>query len=368
MGNGRYIRQVQVPGFSTGGQQKLKQAKVLVVGAGGLGVPVLQYLAGMGIGTIGIMDGDTISLDNLHRQVLYSEDEVSRPKAEVAASKLSKLNSEIEIKAITDFLSRDNALELIAEYDLVIDTSDNFGTRYLINDACVILNKPFIYGAIHGFEGQVSVFNYQGGPTYRCLFPNPPKANEIPDCNEAGVLGIVPGLIGMQQALQAVKLLTGMGEVLSGQMLILDLKTDEQYKIKLKANPANKEMKTLQDTYDVPFCASSGGPIEVEELFKWYADERPFYLIDVREKKEFELEHLQFAHSYPLSTLSERLNTLPDHVPLVTICEIGGRSASAAKLIQSTFPDRSVFNVIGGMEAWLDELGDQLIVEPQNTR
>lgn len=212
----RYIRQVQLPGFGPEAQQKLLQSSVLVIGAGGLGVPVLQYLTGMGIGKIGIVDGDTISLSNLHRQVLYAQDEIGLPKAEVAARKLLALNPSINIKHYSSFLTVDNALQFVKDYDLIIDATDNFSARYLVNDACVIQNKPFIYGAIHQYEGHISIFNYNDGPTYRCLYPTMPSAAEVPDCNAAGVLGVVPGLIGLHQALEAVKLLTGIAKTLSG--------------------------------------------------------------------------------------------------------------------------------------------------------
>ncbi len=188
----RYNRQLILPKFGAEAQQKLQQAKVLVIGAGGLGVPVLQYLAGMGVGTLGIMDGDAVHLTNLHRQVLYTEADIHLPKAQAAAQKLTALNSSIFIQTFPQHLSVDNALATIAPFDLVIDATDNFPARYLINDACVILKRPFVYGAVHQYEGQISVFNFESGPTYRCLFPNMPSASEIPDCNTGGVLGVAP--------------------------------------------------------------------------------------------------------------------------------------------------------------------------------
>ncbi|OKS85340.1 HesA/MoeB/ThiF family protein [Mucilaginibacter polytrichastri] len=360
----RYSRQTQLAGFGQEAQDKLKQAKVLVIGAGGLGVPVLQYLTGMGVGTIGIMDGDTISLSNLHRQVLYTEQEVGKPKAEVAANKLNKLNAEVQLQPYPYFLSAANALEIIKDYDLVIDASDNFGTRYLVNDACVILGKPYIYGAVQQFEGHVSVFNYRGGPTYRCLYPIPPSANEIPDCNTAGVLGVTPGIIGCQQALQAIKVLTGIGETLSGYLQIFDFERDDQYKIKLKAKAENLNITTLQSTYDIP-SPPAGGTMEVNELFNWYTDAKPFFLIDVRELKEFNEEHLLGSHHFPLSTLSEHLSALPANIPLITICQIGGRSAKAATVINDALPGSTVYNVVGGLETWFDEIGEQFIEYPK---
>jgi adenylyltransferase/sulfurtransferase len=360
----RYSRQTQLANFGKQAQDKLKQAKVLVIGAGGLGVPVLQYLTGMGAGTLGVMDGDTISLSNLHRQILYTEQEIGILKAEAAVKKLSRLNSEVRFKTYTHFLTAANALEIIAGYDLVIDASDNFGTRYLVNDACVILKKPYIYGAVQQMEGHVSVFNYNNGPTYRCLYPTPPSANEIPDCNTAGVLGVTPGIIGSHQALQAIKVITGVGETLSGYLQIFDFERNDQYKIKLKANPAYQNITELENNYDTP-SAPAGGKLETEELYQWYTNDKPFYLVDVRELKEFNEEHLEGAHHFPLSTLAERLNELPQNIPLVTICQIGGRSAKAATVINDALPNNTVYNVVGGMETWFDEVGEQFVIYPK---
>jgi molybdopterin/thiamine biosynthesis adenylyltransferase/rhodanese-related sulfurtransferase len=360
----RYSRQTQLANFGKEAQQKLQEAKVLVIGAGGLGVPVLQYLAGMGIGTIGVMDGDTISISNLHRQVLYTEQEIGKLKAEVAADRLQKLNSEVSFNRIPVFLNVENALAIIKIYDLVIDASDNFGTRYLVNDACVILKKPYIYGAVQQFEGHVSVFNYNGGPTYRCLYPTPPLASEIPDCNTAGVLGVTPGIVGCQQALQAVKVITGVGKTLSGYLQISDFERNDQYKIKLKANPAYQNLTQLQNGYDTP-SAQAGGKLEIEELYQWYTDDKPFYMVDVRELKEFNEEHLASAHHFPLSTLADHLDALPQNIPLVTICQIGGRSAKAATIISGALPNSTVYNVVGGMETWFDEVGEQFVIYPK---
>jgi len=355
---GRYIRQIQLQNFGASAQQKLREAKVLVVGAGGLGVPALQYLTGMGIGTIGIIDGDTISLTNLHRQVLYDEAEVGSLKAEVARQKLSKLNPEVAFKVYPTSLSVDNAVEIIRDFDLVIDATDNFSARYLINDACVILDKPFIYGAIQQYEGHVSVFNYQDGPTYRCLYPIPPSASEIPDCNEAGVLGVAPGIIGCQQALQAVKVITSNGKTLAGYLQIFDLLNDEQYKIKLKAKPENKQITALQESYTSPVCTTAGS-ISPEELLEWFQSGKKFTLIDVREPYEFDDEHLQNAQSVPLGTVPEI--TLTDELPLVTVCQKGSRSVKAAELILQKYPQAIVYSLEGGMDQWLAELGNELL-------
>ena len=205
MNQERYTRQTILKGFGFEGQDKLANAKVLIIGAGGLGVPVITYLNAMGVGKIGIVDNDTVALTNLHRQVLYGQDDIGELKVNTALKKLKTQNDATTIEAYKTFINPKNALEIIENYDLVVDTSDNFPTRYLVNDTCVILKKPFVYGALHGYEGQVSVFNYKGGPTYRCLFPHMPKENEVPNCNEHGVLGIIPGIIGNLQALEAIK-------------------------------------------------------------------------------------------------------------------------------------------------------------------
>ncbi|NND79826.1 MAG: HesA/MoeB/ThiF family protein, partial [Maribacter sp.] len=245
----RYKRQTILKDFGPECQLKLAQSKVLVVGAGGLGIPVLTYLNAMGVGTLGIVDIDEVSISNLHRQVLYNENDIGQSKVTVAIKKLQKQNSDTNLIALKTFLIRDNALDIIKDYDLVVDASDNFPTRYLINDACVILKKPFVYGALHSFEGQVSVFNYLGGPTYRCLFPNMPSANELPDCNEHGVLGITPGIVGNLQALETVKVLTGIGEVLSGKLLLFNGLNQSFQKIKFSPIPANLNITMLQMAY-----------------------------------------------------------------------------------------------------------------------
>lgn len=362
MGNPeRYIRQVQLPGFGQQAQQKLSGSRVLVIGAGGLGVPVLQYLTGMGTGTIGIADGDTISLSNLHRQVLYSQSEIGLPKVEVATGKLSGLNPSVIIHPYNFFITVNNALELIRDYDLVIDATDNFSARYLINDACVILNKPFIYGAVHQFEGHVSLFNYDDGPTYRCLYPVAPTAEEIPDCNAAGVLGVVPGIIGMNQALEAVKLITGIAETCSGYLQIFDFLNSGQYRVKLLTRPENKIIHTLQNSYDLTAC-STGMVLEAGELYQWYLQGKRFYLVDVREPHEFQGAHLKNSHLIPLQQLTTGNEIFPKDVPLVTVCQSGSRGLKAVPIIQKKNPGREVYNLHGGLQEWQVRLGDKFLV------
>lgn len=353
----RYIRQTQIPDFGEKGQQKLLGAKVLVIGAGGLGVPVLQYLTAMGIGTLGIVDGDAVSVSNLHRQVIYRDEDIGKKKVVICEERLKKQNPATNIKTYPYFLSRDNALELIESYDLVMDATDNFEARYLINDACVILHKPFIYGALQGYEGHVSVFNYQDGPTYRCLYPDPPDAGQIPDCNEAGVLGIVPGIIGSYQVLEAIKVLSGIGKPLSGELLVLDLLTHRQFKMKLKTNPVHKQLQTLQDNYELAACQSTAS-IEPDELADWYEKGKKFILLDVREPHEFKDEHLKDSLSLPLSEWEHHQLDFPAQLPWVVVCQAGGRSKKAMDWIQRMKPEINVFNLEGGLNQWVHELGD----------
>ncbi len=251
MTSDRYIRQKQLREFGPLAQEKLQKASVLVVGLGGLGIPVLQYLNAMGIGRLGLVDNDSVDTTNLHRQVMYNESDLGKSKISVCLSRLRVQNSNTSLDIHETFLNRENALEIIADYDLIIDASDNFPTRYLINDACVIQNKPFVYGALHGFEGQVSVFNYNGGPTYRCLFPDMPGASEVPNCDENGILGVLPGIVGNFQALEAVKMITGIGEVLSGQLLLYNGLNSSIHKVRFPKNRSQSKINGLQQSYHV---------------------------------------------------------------------------------------------------------------------
>lgn len=357
----RYSRQINLKGFGAEAQQKLQQAKLLVVGAGGLGVPVLQYLAGMGVGTIGIIDGDTINTTNLNRQILYYESEAGMPKATVASNKLSRQNRSITLKPFPVFLTVDNAIEIIQQFDLVIDATDNFSARYLINDACVILGKPFIYGAIQQYEGHLSVFNYQGGPTYRCLYPDFPSADEIPDCNTGGVLGVVPGIIGCQQALEAVKVITGVGKVASGYLRIFDFLNNDQYEVKLKAKPDNKNISQLKESYAEPNC-SAIPVLNARQLYDWLTSKKEFLLIDVREQAEFDQGHLENSLLQPLSNFNAQTITTPTKIPVVTFCQKGGRSVRAASILRENDVDLEVYTVDGGMDQWIKEMGNKLIV------
>ncbi|MCL6217477.1 molybdopterin-synthase adenylyltransferase MoeB [Zunongwangia pacifica] len=350
----RYTRQTRLQGFGEAGQKKLAEARVLVIGAGGLGVPVLQYLSGMGVGTIGIVDNDVVDISNLQRQILYAENDLGQPKVDVAKQKLEALNSEIEIITFPTFISTENALEIIANFDVIVDASDNFPTRYLVNDACVILKKPLIYGALHAFEGQVSVFNFNGGPTYRCLFPEMPNPEEIPDCNENGVLGIIPGIIGSLQALEAVKVITGIGETLSGKLLLFDGLHQSQQKIKFGLNPQNIEIKKLQESYEFS-CATQVKSIDAEAFLKKW-DSEDIQLIDVRNPEEVERQNLPEIQqkdwkNIPLSELQQESAKIDLQKPTYFLCQSGVRSLKAINLLEDLKIHGNFIDVKGGMNA-----------------
>lgn len=357
----RYQRQLNLPQFGSAAQQQLADAKVLVIGAGGLGVPVLQYLTGMGVGHIGIMDGDAVHLTNLHRQVLYTEADVHLPKAQIAAQKLKALNSSISIRPFAVHLEVGNALEMIAPYDLVIDATDNFPARYLVNDACVILKTPFVYGAVHQYEGQVSSFNFKGGPTYRCLYPTMPSAGEIPDCNTGGVLGVAPGMVGIYMALEAIKLITGIGENLSGKLLNLDLLSGNQYIFKLKANPANQHLTALQSSYADASCAAIPN-LSIPELAAWLDNGKTFSLLDLRDEDDFDDEHIDKARFFTTRSLDQQEYVLPQNGPVVTICYRGHRSLQAAQYLKEKYSTLPVYHVAAGMDGWRAEMGQKHLV------
>lgn len=340
----RYTRQTQLKDFGPEGQQKLINSKVLVVGLGGLGLPVLQYLNAMGVGTLGLMDQDVVELHNLQRQVLYTEKDLGRLKLEVVHETLKSQNSTTHFELHDTFLTKENALETIKKYDVVVDATDNFPTRYLINDTCVLLGKPFVYGALHGFEGHVSVFNYMEGPTYRCLYPNMPGPEEVPNCNENGVLGVVPGIIGTLQALEAVKVLTGVGEVLSGKLLLFDGLAHQFSKIGFKRNPQHSKVEALQDSYD-PLDCSVAATITAED-FQSILDADTI-LLDVRTPDEFSENHLKEATNVPMDRLM--LPTPVNSEKIYIICQSGQRSEIAAAQLQKQYPNITFLSVLGGM-------------------
>lgn len=340
----RYARHLILPEVGEAGQQKLKDAKVLVIGAGGLGCPVLQYLTAAGVGLIGIVDPDKIDESNLQRQILYGTEDIGKFKVEIAVEKLSKQNPHVEFNPYIIYLDRDNALEIISGYDIVVDGSDNFATRYLVNDACVILNKILVFGSIFKFQGQVSVFNFQNGPTYRCLYPQPPEEGEMPNCAEIGVIGVLPGIVGALEANEVVKLITGIGEVVSGRLLSFDALSMQFDSFSFTVDPSNREIKQLGH-YDT-FCEAMQ-EITAEELKRKIQAQQDFQLVDVREEKEYCVNNIG-GILMPLSVLEDRLSEISREKETVVHCASGARSKKAVNILKEK-GFKKVYNLKNGL-------------------
>ncbi len=358
-----YSRHLLVPDIGLSGQLKLKNARVLVVGAGGLGCPALQYLAAAGVGTIGIVDDDIVQTSNLHRQILYGIDDIGRAKVEVATARLAKINPHISIHPHRVRLSRQNAAALVTNYDIVLDGTDNFPTRYLVNDLCVLHHKTNVYGSIFRFEGQVAVFNHQRGdgtygPNYRDLFPIPPPPGMVPSCAEAGVLGVLPGIIGALQANEVIKLVTGVGIPLDGKLLLFDALTmmTRQLTIPL-ANPR----PIIEELIDYEsFCGVSEMPITapeitVEELQRMQDERVDFQLVDVREVHEYEICNLG-GKLIPLSALSDRYEEVSRKKLVVMHCRSGQRSAKAIAELTKKHGFNNLVNLQGGLLAYANQI------------
>jgi len=346
----RYSRHLLIPEFGIEGQEKLKAANVLVVGCGGLGSPILLYLAAAGVGTIGIIDNDRVDDSNLQRQVLYGTDSIGKPKVEEATRRLQSLNPYIQITPYFAALTSQNVLTIFGDYDLIIDGSDNFPTRYLVNDACILLNKPFVYGAIYRFEGQVAIFNYQNGPNYRDLFPTPPPPELTPNCAEAGVLGVLPGIIGSLQANEAIKLLTGIGTPLTGKLFVMDALTLTTRTIRIPLVPERVRVTELID-YEV-FCGVTipdvSQDIRPEMLVKLLSENTDFQLIDVREPQEYVIDNLK-GELMPLSQLADFKDKISRHKIVVVHCQSGMRSQKAIAQLQEEFGFTNLKNLKGGL-------------------
>jgi adenylyltransferase/sulfurtransferase len=401
----RYHRQMILPDFGARGQKLLRQSSVLLVGAGGLGSPAALYLAAAGVGRIGLVDADTVDLSNLHRQILHDASTVGLPKVESGAAALSRLNPEVEIVQLERRLDSSNALDTLAGWDVVIDGSDNFPTRYLVNDACVLLGIPFAYGAVFRYEGQASVFGVSDGPCYRCLFRDPPPAELVPGCEEAGVLGVLPGIVGTIQATEALKLLLGVGRSLAGRLLLVDAGTMEFREIEVRRDPdcpmcgsepvitelmdyeefcgmkgtpsgpppsdmppptertgSNPEAEAPPDLMDSAVVDPAGVPeIDVEQLHAILERGGRPQLIDVREAHEWEISNLGFAGAklIPLGQLFERLNEMEPEADLVVYCRSGSRSAMAVRYLQAHGFERSV-NLRGGINDWALHIDPEL--------
>ncbi|TRX68310.1 molybdopterin-synthase adenylyltransferase MoeB [Flammeovirga kamogawensis] len=347
----RYDRHIRLNEIGVEGQEKLKAATVLVIGAGGLGCPVLQYLAAAGIGHLIIVDHDVVSISNLQRQVLFSTNDVGNSKAEVIKERLLALNPHCKITTVLKRFDKENALELVAKADVVVDGTDNFSSRYLINDACIIEDKPLVSASIQRFDGQLSVFNYQGGPTYRCIFPNPPSAEEAPNCNEIGVVGAMVGIMGTMQATEVIKIITGVGKVLSGELLLISGMDMSFQKLKFKKNQKVANISTLGE-YNFDFCEIPNQEVEidfdtVEELLN---TDKSVTLIDVREEYEREIDDIG-GINIPLAELEERIDEIPSSKKIIFYCQSGKRSLKAIELYQSlNKSDVKLYSLKGGME------------------
>jgi len=362
----QYSRHLSLQDFGLESQIKLKNSSVLVIGAGGLGCPVLQYLVAAGVGKIGIVDNDVIESSNLQRQILFDHDDIGSPKAKVAAAKLTRLNPFIKIHPIIERLKKENAEFLFGGYDLIVDGTDNFSSRYLINDACILFEKPLIHGSIHLFEGMVSVFNFQGGPTYRCLFPEQPDSSSIPSCAEAGVLGVLPGIIGCMQAMEAIKVITGRGQPLSGKILSYNSLSNGTRIINLQALPQSREIKELPDSCE-PSCSDSSPKIclnkkiveiSEDELREMMAKKKDLQILDVREDWERMQSRIDPSLHQPLGTLVNSvpvspLDCLIPEKEVVVYCKAGVRSRMACEALQS-IGFNHLFNLSPGMDGWMN--------------
>ena len=377
----RYSRHLLLSEVGVEGQLKLKNASVLIVGLGGLGSPLAMYLAASGVGKLGLIDNDVVDASNLQRQIIHGTSDVGRLKNDSAVEKLKEINPEISLKQYNEALTSNNAMEIIADYDIVADGTDNFQTRYLVNDACVLLGKPNVYGSVYRFEGQASVFWAKKGPCYRCLFPNPPAAGSVPSCEEAGVLGVLPGIIGMLQSTEVVKLILGKGSSLIGRLLMYDALEMTFSEIKLKPNPECKicgktpEIKELID-YDA-FCGVkkpkdvvSGKehllkdwelnidmqPQVLSELIKQNHD---LFLLDVREPYEYEICNIKGSILLPMNQIANNLEVLPKDKKIVVMCHHGSRSKAVINYLEQEGFE-SLFNLEGGLDRYALEIDSKL--------
>ena len=363
----RYSRHLIMPEVGMDGQLKLKQAKVLLIGTGGLGAPLGLYLAAAGVGRIGLVDFDVVDFTNLQRQVTFGTSDVGRPKIEAAHERLSNLNPEIEIVPREAKLTSENALEILRDYDVIVDGSDNFPTRYLVNDACILLGKPNVYGSIFRFEGQATVFGCPGGPCYRCLYPEPPPPGLVPSCAEGGVLGVLPGIVGAIQAMETIKLILGRGDALVGRLLLFDALAMKFRELKLRKNPdcpVCGEHPTVTKLIDYDeFCGIRGqeapAQAQVPEIAPRELKSRldrgdNLFILDVREPHEYQICNLK-GHLIPLGELPRRVHELDSSREIVAHCRSGKRSADAVDFLRKA-GFRKIWNLKGGILAWSDEV------------
>jgi adenylyltransferase/sulfurtransferase len=368
----RYSRHLIMPEVGMEGQLKLKRARVLTIGTGGLGAPLGLYLAAAGVGHLGLVDFDVVDSSNLQRQVTFTTADVGKPKSEAAKARLSALNPAIEIVSYETRLTSDNALELFRDYDIIVDGTDNFPTRFLVNDACVLLGKPNVYGSIFRFEGQATVFGYPGGPCYRCLYPEPPPPGLVPSCAEGGVLGVLPGIVGSIQAMETIKLILGAGEPLVGRLLLFDALAMRFRELKLKRNPDCPmcgDHRTITKLIDYEeFCGIRGeeAPAMTDGIPEITATElkarqdrgEKVFILDVREPHEYQICNLN-GKLIPLGELPRRVNELDSSVEMVVHCRSGKRSADAIHFLQ-TAGFKKLWNLKGGVLAWADEVDPRM--------
>lgn len=367
----RYSRHLLLPEVGLEGQKRLKAARVLLIGTGGLGAPVALYLAAAGVGKLGIVDFDFVDISNLQRQIIHSTKDINRPKVASAKDKIKAINPEIQVETYNTTLSSKNALEIIREYDLVVDGTDNYPTRYLINDACVLLGKPLVYGSIFQFEGQASVFYAGQGPCYRCLYPEPPPPGLVPSCAEGGVVGVLPGIIGTIQAAEAIKLIVGGSESLIGRLLLFNVWQMKQRELRLERDPGcpvcgeHPSIHALIDYEE--FCGlkpdESEAPIEsvtALELHAWIEEGKPLQLIDIREPHERAIAKFPQAKVMPLGQIVRRIDEFDPTVDAVFLCKIGQRSIFAIRALQRAGYQGRVMNLKDGLNAWARDVDTRL--------
>ncbi|MCX6297316.1 MAG: molybdopterin-synthase adenylyltransferase MoeB [Bacteroidetes bacterium] len=362
----RYQRHLQLSEIGMEGQEKIKTSSVLVIGAGGLGCPVLQYLTALGVGTIGIVDHDIISESNLQRQVLYYQTDINKSKVDTAVERLGKQNPNVKFIKFIDQLTNKNALDILKDYDIVVDGTDNFATRYLINDACAILKKPLVFGAIHKFEGQVSVFNYKdestnNGVNYRDLFPVPPSPEQAPNCSEVGVIGVLPGIIGTLQATEVLKIITGIGKVLSGELLFLNALEMQFYKVQITSSNQTKVFSIDEyKNFDYgQFCILNEekpvSEISVSDLkYMLESDRFNLQLIDVREINELPVVEELIEINIPFALINEAVIKIDKNKKVILICKSGVRSKMAIQKLQRDFGIKNLHSLRGGVTEWLN--------------
>ena len=372
----RFNRHIILPQVGLEGQERLKQAKVLCIGTGGLGSPISLYLSAAGVGTLGLVDFDVVDDSNLQRQIAHSTADIGRPKVESARDKLIGINPHLQVNLHGDGIRRDNVRQIVSQYDLVVDGTDNFPTRYLVNDACVLEGKPLIYASIFQFEGQATVFNYKQGPCYRCLYPEPPPPGLVPSCAEGGVLGVLPGVIGVIQATEAVKIILERGNVLSGRLLLYDALDMRFREVKLRRDsscPACGDNPSIGDVVEYEqFCGlppTEAGENEEEALadyditpqtLKAMRDADPeLYVLDVREPYEIDICAIDGTVKIPLGQIGNRYQEVPKERTVVVHCKLGGRSAQAVEFLQSKGYS-NVKNLAGGILRWIDDVDGSL--------